>query len=94
MLNAHKKNKTIAKNPKNEIFIILFTTLVETLPRSMPNYGEQICSVLSAKMSFEVFLPCGPMLTKRKQETQGLGALLDKTEDKDHINLLWAHTLH
>ena len=45
----------------------LYTTLVETLLRSMPEFVEQICCMLSDKMSFEVFSPIWPHVNENKQ---------------------------
>ncbi len=62
--HTHKNEKTqkIATNTNITNFTLLYTTWVETLPRSMHEFWEQISCVLSDKMF--IFLPYGP--TKKK----------------------------
>ena len=57
----------IAINPK---FEISHTTLVETLPRSMQEFLEQICCALSDKMSFELFSPIWSHVNEKKKKWQ------------------------
>ncbi len=54
----NKKERTNCQKFKISNFIILLTTLVETLPRSMSmNFWEQIWCVLSKEMLFGKFTP-------------------------------------
>ncbi len=48
-------------------FANLYTTLVEAFARSMHEFLEWICYLLSEEMSFEFFLPYCSMLTKTKK---------------------------
>ncbi len=86
MLRETKKKKE-KKNAKIWNFTILSTTLVQTHPRSILDFGELIWCVLSEETSFEIFTPIWSHVNEkeinRKQETHAfvdalLGQLLDK----------------
>ena len=63
MLNSPKKNKTICQKSRVWNFTILYTTLVETVPRSMPEFFRSKCVVLfqtrcRLKFYFSHMVPC------------------------------------
>ena len=59
-----KKNKKCQKI-QNFNFHYSFTTLIQTLPRSIHIFWEQIWCALSEEISFETFTPYGPICCRK-----------------------------
>ena len=88
----------ISENEKNwqkskiKISTILWATLVETLPRSMHDFcGEWMWCVLSEEMSFEFFLPYGPMLMETKKKKRKKIKNFEKKK-KNYLEIWWIGT--
>ncbi len=65
MLNNSKKEQKSLPKVQNFKFTILLITLVETLPRSIHEFGGANLGFLSEEMSFETFTPI--LLAKTKK---------------------------
>ncbi len=72
-VNENEKKKKNWQNPKIWNFAILYTTLVEILPRSMQEFLELICYVNSEEMSFEVFSSIWPHVNENQPMFQNSG---------------------
>ena len=64
-----KKKKTFSKKFKNSNFTILWTTLVETLPKSIHEFWGAILVCSFTGNFVWKLLPYGPMLAKMKKKT-------------------------
>ncbi len=83
----------IGKNPKFH-FTILWTTLVETLPRSMHDFlAVNLKCTFRGDVVWNFFLPYGPMLTKTKKKKIikiKKNKILEKK--KNGLRILWIGT--
>ncbi len=82
---------TLTKNEKKLAKIQNFTTLVETLPRSMQDFfGSESDVYFQGRCCLKFFLPCGAMLMKMKNNCKNQKNKILKNKNKKK-KIVWRY---